>query len=527
MLDIIFRSGTLIDGSGNPRLQADVGIVGDLISKVGDLHDFDAHEILDISGQIISPGFIDIHTHSDLTLISNPLAQSKIRQGVTTEVIGNCGFGVAPIPSGSNKETLRAAVAYLDLDPEVEWTWKSVSEYMSLMDSVKPSLNVAVLVGHIPIHTAVVGFGKEIASTSEIVAMQALLRESLSSGAFGFSTGLAYSPITYASNEELLGLAKVVQEFDSYFAWHMRDYGDNLLKSVDEVIAVAKQTGVRTQISHLVSVGQRNWGTVKEVLSRIDRANSSGTEISVDVYPYIAGNCPLSQFLPDWAQEGGDRAMRSRMKDIAIKKQIVEEWDSPLISWSEVQVSAVLPGREELIGRTIADIAASESIDGDECALQLLSDMGNAIGIIAFGRTESDVRTVFDHPSALVGSDGQSLDPLGATGTGSPHPRSYGCYPRLLRSYVGKDGISLERAIHISTKAVAMKLKLPKRGEITNSHIADIVVFDPLRVSDLATYANPHQFPTGISHVMVNGRFAIKDELHIKSREGKILRKSV
>jgi N-acyl-D-aspartate/D-glutamate deacylase len=527
LIDTLFRGGLVVNGSGKPAFQADVAVSGERILEVGNLENATAREVIDISGKVIAPGFIDIHTHSDLTLISNPLAQSKIRQGVTTEVVGNCGFGVAPLPRGVDSTRLRAAVAYLDLDPSINWEWETLADYLSYMDRVKPSVNIATLVGHIPIHAAVVGYGKNEATANQINEMKELLRESLTSGAYGFSTGLNYSPVSYASKTELLGLAEVVVEFDSFFAWHMRNYGDDLMASVNEVIDVALKTGVRTQISHLVSVGERNWGTVGRALEQIDKANSQGAEISVDVYPYIAGNCPLSQLLPDWAQEGGDRAMRSRMKDSTLRTRIVGDWADPLISWNDVQVSSVLPGREHLLGQSITEIAKTLGKSGDESALDLLADMGNSLGIVAFGRREEDVQTVFNHPSALIGSDGQSLDPDGVTGSGRPHPRSYGCFPRFLHSYVNPHGISLERAIQISTSAVAKKLHLPNRGEVQVNTQADLVVFDPLRVKDLSTYDNPHQYPVGITHVMVNGELVIKNEEHLGTRSGKILRKNV
>ncbi len=525
MIETIFRGGHVIDGTGKSRFRADVAVSKQKIIKIGDLSTESAANVIDATGLIVSPGFIDIHTHSDLTLISNPLAQSKIRQGVTTELVGNCGFGPAPILSGSDNSLLRAAVAYLDVDPAIKWEWESLSEYLMKMEQVKLSLNMGTLVGHIPIHTAVVGFGKDIATPLQIETMKDLLRESLSAGAFGFSTGLNYSPVSYASNDELLGFAEVVAETDTFFAWHMRNYGDDLMHSVLEVVEVAKKTGARTQISHLVSVGERNWGTVSKVLEVIDKANSQGAEINVDVYPYIAGNCPLSQFLPDWAQEGGDSAMKNRMKDRDAREKILREWIDPLIDWREVQVSSVLPGREALIGKTITEIAEKEGKSGDICAIDLLEDMGNAIGIIAFGRSESDVSAVFSHPAAFVGSDGQSLDPNGPTGSGSPHPRSYGCFPRLLHSYVGPNGISLERAIHISSGAVAKKMRITDRGEIAINKQADIILIDPLQVRDQATYNAPHQFPIGIPQVMVNGELTIADGEHLGVRKGHILRK--
>jgi N-acyl-D-aspartate/D-glutamate deacylase len=524
MTSILFRGGTVYDGLGNPGELRDLLVVDGYIRQISPHIETDAALVLDITGLALSPGFIDIHTHSDLTLLSNPLAQSKIRQGITTEVIGNCGIGPAPIPPKADSVALRAAVAYLDLDPSIEWNWASFSDFLEVLRRKEISVNIAALVGHIPIHSAVVGYGKADATSGQIIEMQELLRESMGAGAFGLSTGLAYSPISYASPAELIGLATVVAEFDGIFAWHMRNYGDDLMGSISEVLEVAKRTGVRTQVSHLVAVGERNWGAVKRVMREIDQANASGLEISMDVYPYTAGNCPLSQFLPDWAQEGGDRAMRDRLEDLEVRKRIINEWDDPLISWDDVTISAVPKGREAIVGKTISQISSMNGDNGNNVALQLLSEMGNSVGIIAGGRTNSDVIAVYNHPAVLVGSDGQALDPSGATGTGSPHPRSYGCYPRLLSKYVGNNGLSLERAIHIATGAVAQKLHISDRGVLIKSMKADLVVFNPNTVRDQATFDSPHQFPTGITHVVVNGVLTVKDEEHTGARKGQVLK---
>lgn len=523
----IFKNGLVVDGSGEPAFHADVAIRAGLISDVGNLKNTPALEVIDCAGMVVAPGFIDIHTHSDLTLISNPLAQSKIRQGVTTEVVGNCGFGVAPLPTGVDIESLRAAVAYIDLDPSIKWDWKTVDEYLSFMERLKTSVNVATLVGHIPIHTAIVGYGKDEATRYQIDEMKDLLHEGLSAGAYGFSTGLNYSPISYASPEELSGFAEVVAKTNTIFAWHMRNYGDDLMKSVQEVISIAKETGARTQISHLVAVGERNWGAVARALDEIDKANSQGADISVDVYPYLAGNCPLSQLLPAWAQEGGDQVMKSRLVDAQVRSKIIKEWIDPLLSWSEIQISSVLPGWESIVGKSIADIAETMGKSGDETALDLLTEMGNSVGIIAFGRSETDLISIFTHPRSLIGSDGQSLDPLGITGSGSPHPRSYGCYPRLLSSFVGLHGITLERAIQMSTSAVAKKLHMTDRGQITVGSRADLVVFNTSKIRDLSTFTSPHQYPQGIPFVMVNGELAVRNGDHSGARSGSVLRRDV
>ena len=522
MFDILFSGGLIADGSGSALRRGNVGIKSGSISITDQLPE-SVHTI-DITGQVIAPGFIDIHTHSDLTLLSNPLAESKIRQGVTTEVIGNCGYGVAPNPYVNRENPLRSGLAFIDVDPAIEWDWSDQAGFLASLSNSGVSLNVASLIGHIPIHTAIAGFGENVASAIEIKKMQDLLRENMAAGAFGFSTGLNLTPVSYASEDELVALGEVVAEFDGIFAVHMREYAANLLRSITEVIEIAKKSGARMQVSHLVAVGEKNWGMVKEALAAIEEANTGGCEINADVYPYIAGSCPLSQILPDWAQEGGDAEMRTRLKNPEVRRDVKKQWKEIGIDWENYQIASVFPEFNSMVAKRIPELAHKSNTEPDDLALHLLSEMGHSLAIVAFGRDELDVRTVFSHPLAMVGSDGLALDPLGPTGVGVPHPRSYGTFPRVLKRYVGDNGISLERAIQISTSAAAQKLRLNNRGLIKNGYQADLVVFDPKAILDKATYEQPHQYPDGISYVVVNGEIAVEQGTHLGKKTGKVLR---
>ena len=522
MFDLLFSGGSIADGTGSPLRRGNVGIKSGKISLADE--SAAAHQTIDISNQIIAPGFVDIHTHSDLTLLSNPLAQSKIRQGVTTEVIGNCGYGVAPNPYSHRDNPLRSGLAFIDVDPAINWDWNDQSQFLDTLGNSGVALNVASLIGHIPIHTAVAGFGEKVATPAEISKMQDLLRENMASGAFVFSTGLNLTPVSYASEEELVALAEVVAEFDGIFAIHMREYGDNLLKSISEVIRIAEKSGARMQVSHLVALGEKNWGMVTRAFEAIEAANSRGCEINADVYPYIAGSCPLSQILPDWAQEGGDAQMRARLKESATIAKVKARWNEIGIDWENYQIASVFPEFQSMIGKRIPQIADELKVEADELALHLLSEMGHSLAIVAFGRNEIDVRTVFSHPLSMVGSDGLSLDPQGPTGVGVPHPRSYGTFPRVLKRYVGADGISMERAVQICTSVPARKLRLKDRGLIADGYQADLVIFDPQSISDAATYEDPHQYPSGISFVLVNGEVVIENGAHSGKRPGAILR---
>ena len=516
--DVLIRGGTLVDGTGGRARRADVAVRDGKISEVGELHHVQAETVIDASHQIVCPGFIDIHAHSDLSLLSSPLAQSKVRQGVTTEIVGNCGLGVAPMPFGRDKDVLRAAVSYLDLDPEVQWDWATEADYLDTVARARPSLNVAALVGHIPLRVATAGEDARPATGGEISEMAELLAESLDGGAFGLSTGLAYAPVCYADNAELSELARVVASRGKIFAWHMRDYADDIVPAAEQVIAIAQATGCRMEISHLVAVGRQNWGAVSKVLELVDAANDDGAEVGVDIYPYIAGNCPLSQILPYWAQEGGDSSLRERLSDPEARRSITGSWAERSGSWSELVVSRA-PKYEDLAGRSLQQAADDLGLTPEDLALDLLAEMGNAVTITAYGRSEEDVLTVLRHSVAVIGSDGQALDVVGPTGAGLPHPRSFGCYPRLLSRYVSQD-IPVERAVHMSSGAVARRIGLELRGQVAPGCWADLVVFDPGSITDRATFDAPQQFPEGISYVLVNGAVVVGPGGHVGARPG-------
>lgn len=501
---MILAGGTLIDGTGAPPRRADVVLRGGIVDAVVDPGTATGERI-DVTGRVVCPGFVDIHTHSDLTLLSNPLAHSKIRQGVTTEVVGNCGLGVAP--SEVDIETLRAAVAYLDLDPTVQFTWRDVAGYLDAVSLARPSVNVAALVGHVPIRAAVLGFEDRPATEAEIARMGELVALAFVAGAVGLSTGLAYPPLRNAGTDELVALGRVVAAHDRVFTWHLRDYGDDLITAAAEAILVARTTGCRTQLSHLCAVGRRNWGGVAEVLRMIDE---SDVDVGVDSYPYLAGNAPLSQLLPAWITDGGPDRIRERLTDPVMRQRIHEAWATNALSWREITVAGV----------SIADLAADRGISGDDTAIDLIAEHGNAVIMTAGGRSAEDLRTVLTHPASVVASDGLALDPDGPTGTGVPHPRSYGCFPRALTS----GDLTLPEAVRKSTSAPARRVGLTDRGVVAPGMRADLVVLDLDEFADRATFTEPHQFPTGVDLVLVSGTVVVERGRHTGARPGEVLR---
>jgi N-acyl-D-amino-acid deacylase len=535
-MDLMLTGGLLVDGTGTMPQHADVLVRDGHIARILDRRapmadsgpaDPPGTVIRDVSGLVVAPGFVDIHTHSDLTLLSSPLARSKVAQGVTTEVVGNCGLGVAPLTSRADIAAIRQAVSYLDLDPAVRWDWIGTADYLRAIELARPSLGVATLTGHLPLRAGTTGFTDRPATGGELAEMQALLADAFAEGSLGLSTGLVYAPLCYATEDELIALGQTVADHDRVFTWHVRNYDDDLLPSIEQALRVARHTGCRTQISHLAAVGKRNWGGVARALDLVDDALAEGLRVGVDAYPYLHGNAPLAQLLPAWVQDGGPDGLAARLRAPGAAEKIGAFWADRPLSWDEITISRVPPGHlaEEWQGRTITEIARNESRDPDAVALGLLVDLGTAVLMVAGGRSEDDLRTVLAHPAAVVASDGLSLDPDGVTGAGSPHPRSYGCFPRFLSRYAGHDGAAIGRAVRQCTAAPAALIGLDGRGLLREGAPADVVAFSLPRLADRATFDAPQQYPDGIELVLVGGEPVVDAGVHTGSRPGTVLRR--
>ncbi|MBB4909970.1 N-acyl-D-amino-acid deacylase family protein [Actinophytocola algeriensis] len=501
--DLLLAGGTLVDGTGAAPRAADVLVRGEWIAGVlAPGATVSGARTIDVSGRVVCPGFVDIHTHSDLALLSNPKAHSKVRQGVTTEVVGNCGLGVAPV--GTDVAGLRSAVAYLDLDPAVEIAWRTVGEYLDAVAGT--SVHVATLAGHIPLRAAVMGLADRPATTAEIDDMCALLTNALADGALGLSTGLVYPPLRAARTAELRALAEVVADHDAVFAWHLRDYGDDLVPSATEAVRIAQLTGARTQISHLAAVGKRNWGRVRDVLAM------AGPLIGFDAYPYLAGNAPLSQLLPD-------QVTVDDLADPVVRERVEVAWRGNPVPWTEITVAG--GATDAVLGRTIASLAG-ESRSASAVAMDLIAAYGHAVIMTAGGRSETDLRTVLGHPATVVASDGLALDPDGPTGHGFPHPRSFGTFPRA----VAKFGANLAAIVHKCTRQPAEQVGLTDRGVVAPGRRADLVVLDMERLADRATFTRPHRFPGGVDLVLVAGTTVVTGEEHTGATPGTVVRRA-
>ncbi len=521
MIDLVIRGGTVVDGTGAEPFRGDVGVRGGRIVAVERAIETPAAEVIDAAGLIVSPGFVDIHTHSDLTLLSAPAAVSALTQGVTTQVVGNCGLGVAPRGPQADLAQLRADAAYLDLDPAVPLDWSTTAGYLAELRLARPAVNVLSLVPHGPLRASVVGSAARASTPAEIEAIVALARAGLDEGAVGVSTGLCYPPQCYADDAELTALGMAVAQAGALFAWHMRDYADDLLDSARQCLRVARQTGCRTQISHLAAVGRRNWGRVDDVLQLVDEARADGLDVGVDCYPYLAGNAPLTQALPADVQAGTQEQVRRRLQEPAVRRAVLAAWATRPVGWEETFLSRLPtgPGTPDLVGRSVEQVARERDLEPAEFALDLLAEHGSSVLVVVFGRAEQDLASVLAHPASVVASDGLALDPHGVTGHGQPHPRSYGCFPRYL-SRVGAGELSA--AIRRCTAGPAARVGLTDRGRVAVGQRADLAVFDLPRFTDHSTFESPHQLSTGVQELLVGGARAIRSGVVTGVRQGTV-----
>lgn len=529
MFDLIIKNGKVIDGAGNPWFKADVGITGQRISAIGRLSAEKASEIIDATGLVVSPGFIDMHSHSDFVLLVNPKAESKIRQGITTEVIGNCGESAAPL-NDLKKEEIRKTDSLIE-EAKLQLDWATMKDYLTRLGQQGVAVNVVPLVGHANLRACTMGFTDRAPTKTELEEMKKRLAQAMEEGASGMSTGLIYPPGCYAKTDELIELSRVVASYGGIYASHIRDEGEKLLESVKEAIEIGEEAGLPVEISHHKAEEKANWGKVKESLKMIEDARGRGIDVTCDVYPYIASSTVLSAELPQWAYEGGTEKLVQRLADAETRGRLIREMreESPdrasLVEadrWDLIQI-AQYKSHPDLEGKTISEIAQTKHMDPFELVFDLLIDDA-AISIVCFLMCEDDVCTVLRHPVSMIGTDGWAVAPHGVLGKGKPHPRSYGSFPRVLGKYVREERIlTLENAIRKMTSLPAQKLGLRDRGIIREGMCADITIFNPETITDRATYQNPHQYPDGIEYVIVNGEIAVRDRGHTGALAGRAL----
>ena len=527
MDDLLIRGGQLIDGTGAPAREADVSISTSRIVAIEPRAKRPARRVIDAQGQVVAPGFIDIHTHSDFTLPLNQRAESKIRQGVTLEVVGNCGFSVAP----ALPERVAMLREYLAPSaPGLELHQTSFAEYVASFPAT--AVNVIFQVGHNTLRLMTAGMENRPLTGDEMATMERLLAEGLAAGAWGLSSGLFTAPGCYADPAEILALARVLRRHGAAYSTHMRDEGDHVFEAVREAIAVAEATGVHVQIAHLKLSGIDNWGGAVKLLAEIEAARGRGLPIDCDAYPYDTATNPLRNLLPRWVMEGGIPAMLERLRVRDVRTRIRDEIErngltnfGRIASWDAVRV-AISPHLPENAGRTLGDIARSRGVAPiDAVADYVVADRGET-RILVTSMTEADVREITRAPWITVGSDGNALAVTGVTSQGKPHPRYYGTHAYVLGPCVRDLRLlTLETAVAKMTGVAARALGLRDRGLLRTGAWADVAVFDAERISDRSTYEEPHQYAVGVATVVVNGEVVVDGSDHTGALPGRVLRR--
>jgi N-acyl-D-amino-acid deacylase len=484
--DLLIRGGAVIDGTGSPTFPANVGIRGDRVAAIGRLNG-EAKRVIDAKGLTVAPGFIDVHSHDDAAVLSTPM-DFKLMQGVTTDIVGNCGAGVAPADEAFDGY-FKAGISNV-LGPIPERRWESFGEYMDAVEESHPAVNVACLVPHGVVRFRVLRLDGRPPEPGELAAMRELVAEAMAAGAVGLSTGLIYPPGAFARTEELVELAREAAAAGGLYASHIRNEGKRLLEAVGEAARIGREAGLPVQISHHKAAGKENWGGTERSIRFIDEARKDGQDITWDVYPYTAASTILSALA-----------------------------GSPETADPEAVMIASVRAKTEYEGRNIAQIAEMLDLPPEQAIDRVLADEPSAVAIF-FTMEEGDVRRVMDHDCSMIGSDGIPSP------TGKPHPRLYGTFARVLGRYAREEGVlTLENAVRKMTGLPARRFKLEKRGELRDGWFADLVVFDAQRITDRATYEDPRQYPDGIDYVIVNGEVAAESGRQTASRAGRVLRR--
>jgi N-acyl-D-amino-acid deacylase len=520
----VLRGATLYDGTGSRPIVGDVAIDGDRIIGVGRTLAVRAAEEVNLRGLALAPGFIDIHSHTDLVLFANAKAESKIRQGVTTEIVGQDGSSVGPV---SAESAARTSESYRQRYG-VELGFTDLAGFFRILERHGTAVNLASMVGAGTLRAFVIGNDNRPPTEAELQRMVALVREALRQGAVGLSSGLEYSPGGFATRDELVALARPLAGTGLPYASHMRNEDDELFAAIEEAIAVGRFARVPVQISHLKAQGQRNWWKSDAVLATIEKARAGGVDVLFDRYPYIAYATGLSNLFPLWTLDGGTRAFMQRIQDAAQRPRIeayVRDKIDELGSWDAVQITSTGDALAWARGKKLGELARARGKEPFELLLEITIADENRTGMVGFGMSEESTAQMLKHPLGMVCSDAGARATHGALAGGSPHPRSYGAFPRVLGYYCRDNKLMpLETAVHKMTLMPARRLKLTGRGIIQPNAFADLVAFDPAHVADRATFENPHQYPIGIPHVWVNGEAVIANGEHTGKLAGKVLR---
>jgi len=528
MLDIWIKNALIIDGSGGEPFIGAVGVQGERIAAVGEMDNRPAGRVIDARGKCLSPGFIDIHGHSDISLMLDGQARSKVFQGVTSEVVGNCSYTPFPI-SADRRPLLRKALSAIDY-ADVNWRWHTLADYAQDLQQRGISLNVLPQVGHAAVRTQVIGPANRPASSAEIRAMQRLVAEAMEQGAVGISVGLTLTPSAYGDTVEVIELAKTAAQYGGIYSQHSRLNVTNHRAAVEEAIAVGRCAKIRVEVSHQKIVGPPFWHQIDDVLEAYQSAVSDGLDIGFDLYPYLAGMSSFHQLLPLWAMDGGVARMVQRLGDsqdrLKIRRDMEAGWFGGVPwDWSAILVTGVHhPALEIYRDETVAQVAERMNAAPLDAILTLVEQDDGELVCAFFTDSDQNVKTLMAHPLAVIGSDGLAVHDHGPLTTGCCHPRYFGAFPRLIEHYVQRENtLSLPEAIAKMTLRTAARLNLTDRGVIAPSKAADLVIFAPSQVRDNATFTHPAHYASGFSHVMVNGTLVIDEGKHTGARPGHVL----
>jgi N-acyl-D-amino-acid deacylase len=524
--DVLITGGTVYDGSGGPPRRADIGTRGDRIATIGDLAGASARTVIDARGLAVAPGFINMLSHSEVSLIQDGRSQGEIRQGVTTEIFGEASMGPLSPAMKAYRERRMGDIRY-------EMPWTTLAEYLMHLERRGVSPNVGSFVSAATVREHVIGFDNTRPTGEQLEEMKALVRREMQAGAFGVTSALIYAPAQYASTEELIALARVASAFKGKFIAHMRSEGDRLLEAIDEMIRIAREGNLPVEIYHLKASGQSNWNKLDAAIAKVEKARNAGLRITADMYTYTAGATGFDACMPPWALEGGYDALFDRLADADMRRRIRDEMTRRSDAWENICYAAGTPDRmllagfqtdtlKPLAGRTVAEVAKSRGQEWPDTVMDLVREDRSRVGVVYFLMSEDNVRKQIKLPWVSFGSDAASMAPEGVFIRSSTHPRAYGNFARLLGRYVREEKlISLQEAVRRLSGLPATNLGLDRRGFLKEGMFADIAIFDPATIADAATFEQPHQYSVGVRHVLVNGVAVLKDGEHTGATPGR------
>ncbi len=522
--DVLIRNGQIIDGSGSPAFPGDIGIRADTIAAIGDLKNAKGRSEIDAAGMTVAPGFINMLSWAVESLIEDGRSQGDIRQGVTLEVLGE-GDSWGPW-SESMKKEMKASQG--DIRYDIIWT--TLGEYLEYLESKGVSTNIASFVGTSTVRIHVVGYDDRPPTGEELDSMRLLVRQAMEEGAIGVSSALEYVPASFASPEELIELCKVAAEYDGMYISHLRNEDFQFLEAIDELLNVAKEANIRSEIYHFKQVGKTNWYKLDEAVAKIDSARAAGLYITADMYNYVASSTGFDIIMPEWVQEGGFEKLVARLRDPEVRKTVGQDIINTIMKKQGSPEKVLVVGFDTdslkyLQGKTLAEIAAIRGTSPEETVMDLVIDDGSRCSVVYFSMSEDNLKKEMALPWMSFCSDGKSMAPEGVFLKSATHPRAYGNFSRLLGKYVRDEKvIPLEDAIYKLTTLPATNMKIAKRGALKEGFYADVVVFDPAKVQDHSTFQDSHQYSTGMSHVFVNGVQVLKDGEHTGATPGRVVR---